>query len=120
MSEKAIFVCFGCLSNLGRLTGVAALEVVDEIGVEKANIFCLGALATGGKIVIEKTKNAEKIVVVDGCSLSCAKKIVEGAGFSPDAAINLMEDLGMTKGKPLDYTREDVLKVKEAIKKALG
>jgi uncharacterized metal-binding protein len=119
MSENALFVCFGCLSNLGRITGLAALGVVDEVGIEKANIFCLGGLATDGKLVIEKTKAAKRIITVDGCSLSCAKKIVERAGFKPDATINLMEDLGMTKGRPLDYTDEDVSRVKEAIKKVL-
>ena len=120
MSKNALFVCFGCLSNLGRITGLAALKVVEEVGIEKANIFCLGALATGGELVIEKTRAVKRIITVDGCSLNCAKKIVEGAGFVPDATINLMEDLRMIKGGPLDYTDEDVLRAKEAIKKTLS
>lgn len=117
---KALFVCFGCLSNTGRLTGVAGLKAIEKIGVDKANIFCLGALATKGKLVMDKTKEAEKIVVVDGCSLECAKKIVEGSGFKIDNYINLVENLGFQKGKPLDYTEEDVEKVVNEILKVLG
>jgi uncharacterized metal-binding protein len=116
---KALFVCFGCLSNTGRLTGIAGLKAIEKIGIDKANIFCLGALATKGKLVIDKTKEAEKIIVVDGCPLKCAKKIVEDSGFKIDHYINLVEDLGFQKGKPLDYTEEDVEKVMNEILKVI-
>jgi len=117
---KALFVCFGCLSNTGRLTGIAGLKAIEKIGIEKANIFCLGALATKGKLVIDKTKEAEKIIVVDGCPLKCANKIVKNSGFKIDHYINLVEDLGFQKGKPLDYTEKDVEKVMNEILKTLG
>jgi uncharacterized metal-binding protein len=117
---KALFVCFGCLSNTGRLTGIAGMKAIKKVGLDKANIFCLAALATGGKLVIDKTKEAEKIVVVDGCPLKCAKRIVENSGFKIGNYINLVEDLGFQKGKPLDYTEEDVEKVTNEILKILG
>jgi uncharacterized metal-binding protein len=117
---KALFVCFGCLSNTGRLTGIAGLKAVEKIGMEKANIFCLAALTTKSRLVMDKTKEAEKIVVADGCPLKCAKKIVEDSGFKIDNYINLVEDLGFQKGKPLDYTEEDVEKVMNEILKFFG
>jgi len=117
---KALFVCFGCLSNTGRLTGVAGLKAIEKIGIDKANISCLAALATKGKLVMDKTKEAEKIVVVDGCPLKCAKKIVEDSGFKIDQYINLVEDLHFEKGKPLDYTDEDVETVVNEILRVLG
>ncbi len=116
---KAIFVCFGCLSNTGRLTGISALKAIEKAGVDKTNIFCLGALATKSKPILEKTGVAEKIIVVDGCPLKCAKKIVESAGFKIDTYLNLVEDMKFQKGKPLDYSKEDVEKVVNEILKAL-
>ncbi len=116
---KAIFVCFGCLSNTGRLTGIAGLKAIEKAGVEKANIFCLAALANKSEPVLEKTKTAEKIIVVDGCPLNCAKKIVEDAGFKIDAYLNLVEDLKFQKGKPLNYSKEDVERVVDEILTAL-
>jgi uncharacterized metal-binding protein len=116
---KALFICFGCLSNTGRLTGIAGLKAIETIGLERANIFCLAALATNVKTVMEKTKEAEKIVVVDGCPLKCAKNIVEAAGFKIDEYINLVEDMGFQKANPYAYSEDDVEKVAKAIIKAI-
>lgn len=40
-------------------------------------------------------------MTVDGCAMNCARKIVEGAGFTPDRTINLVQDCGLQKGPPL-------------------
>lgn len=37
--ENALFVCFGGLSNVGTMTGLAGLEVVKQVGPDKACIF---------------------------------------------------------------------------------
>ncbi|MGB5933309.1 MAG: hypothetical protein WBH57_09615 [Anaerolineae bacterium] len=55
---NALFVCFGCLSNVGTLTGLAGLEVVKQVTPGKATIFCLGALATEAQMVLDKTRAA--------------------------------------------------------------
>jgi uncharacterized metal-binding protein len=98
--QNALFVCFGCLSNVGTLTGLAGLEVVKQAGPGKAGIFCLGGLATEAQMVLDKTRAAERIITVDGCPLNCARKIVERAGFTPDRIINLVQDCGLEKGPP--------------------
>ena len=35
--ENALFVCFGCMSNVGTLTGIAGLEAVKQLdaGIER-------------------------------------------------------------------------------------
>jgi len=45
---------------------------------------------------------------VDGCPLNCARKIVERAGFIPDRIINLVQDCGLKKGPPLEYSDEEL------------
>ncbi|MBN1667027.1 MAG: putative zinc-binding protein [Anaerolineales bacterium] len=117
--KNALFVCFGCLSNVGTLTGLAGLEVVKQVGLETAGIFCLGGLATESKMVTEKTSAAERIITVDGCPLNCALKIVEKAGFTPDKVINLVQDCGIKKGPPLQYDDADMQVAIEAIRAAV-
>ena len=119
VSQNALFVCFGCLSNVGTLTGLAGLEVVKEVGPQKAGIFCLGGLATEAKMVLEKTRAAERIITVDGCPLNCARKIVEGAGFTPNRVINLVQDCGLKKGPPLRYGDTELQIAVKAIREAV-
>jgi len=108
LPENALFVCFGGMSNVGVLTGLAGLEAVKQAGPGQAGIFCLGGLPTQAPSVIDKTSRVRRIVVVDGCPLTCARKIVEQAGFQPAAAINLVDDCGIQKGPPTQYTPEDL------------
>ncbi len=113
--KTALFVCFGGMSNVGTLTGLAGLEVMKQVGRENACIFCLGGLPTQAESVLEKTHNARRIVTVDGCAVNCAKKIVEQAGYTPDASLTLVDDCGITKKSSLDYTEADLQNVTQAI-----
>jgi uncharacterized metal-binding protein len=108
LPENALFVCFGGMSNVGTLTGLAGLEAVRQAGPGRAAIFCLGGLPTGAPTVLDKTRRVQRIVVVDGCPLNCARKIVEAAGFTPHAAITLVDDCGIKKGPPSQYTADDL------------
>lgn len=119
LPENALFVCFGGMSNVGTLTGLAGLEAVKRAGPGKAAIFCLGGLPTQAPSVVEKTTNVGHIIVVDGCPLNCARKIVEQAGYQPDAAITLVNDCGIKKGPPTQYTADDVEVATNAILAAL-
>lgn len=119
VSENALFVCFGGMSNVGTLTGLAGLEAVKRVGAEKAAIFCLGGVATAAPTVMQKTAKAQRIIVVDGCPINCARKIVEGAGFTPDVAINLVQDGGLKKGPPTNYTEAELEAVVGRIVEAL-
>jgi len=108
LPDNALFVCFGGMSNVGTLTGLAGMEAVKRAGPGKAAIFCLGGLPTGAPTVLEKTSKVGRIIVVDGCPLNCARKIVEQAGFHPDATITLVDDCGIKKGPPTQYTADDL------------
>jgi uncharacterized metal-binding protein len=108
------------MSNVGTLTGLAGMEAVKRAGPGKAAIFCLGGLPTGAPTVLEKTSKVGRIVVVDGCALNCAHKIVEQAGFHPDAVITLVDDCGIKKGPPTQYTPDDLETAVAAILAALA
>jgi uncharacterized metal-binding protein len=108
LPENALFVCFGGMSNVGTLTGLAGLEAVKQAGPDKAAIFCLGGLPTGAPTVLDKTQRVKRIIVVDGCPLNCARKIVEAAGFTPNSALTLVDDCGITKGPPSQCSAGDL------------
>ncbi|MGC8878258.1 MAG: putative zinc-binding protein [Anaerolineae bacterium] len=117
--ETALFVCFGGMSNVGTLTGLAGLEVMKQLGRQKACIFCLGGLPTKAPTVLKATEGAQHIITVDGCSINCARKLVEAAGFTPDRSLTLVTDCGIPKKSLFDFTEEDVQKVVRAILEAL-
>ena len=117
--ETALFVCFGGMSNTGMLTGLAGLEVMKQVGRDKACIFCLGGLPTQAPTVLKATESARRIITVDGCAINCARKIVEAAGYVPDRSITLVTDCKIPKKSSLDFTDEDVQTVVQAILRAL-
>lgn len=117
--ENALFVCFGGMSNVGVLTGLAGLQAVQQVEAGKAGIFCLGGLPTQSPSVLEKTRAVKRIITVDGCPLNCARKIVEQAGFTPARRINLVEDCGIKKGPPSDFSEVEVQAVTRAIVEAI-
>lgn len=116
--QTALFVCFGGMSHVGTLTGLAGLEAMRRVKAGRAGIFCLGGLPTGAPAVLEKTRSVERIVTVDGCQLNCARKIVETAGFRPAQTITLVQDCHLKKGPPTAYDQADVDAVVDAILKA--
>jgi uncharacterized metal-binding protein len=69
--ESALFVCFGAMSNVGMITGLAAIEALKQVEPGKAGIFCLGGLPTQASTVLEKTRAVKRIITIDGCPLNC-------------------------------------------------
>ena len=118
--ETALFVCFGAMSNVGMMTGLAAIEAVKQVEPGKAGIFCLGGLPTQAPTVLAKTRAVKRIVTVDGCPLNCSRKIVEQAGFIPTHIINLVTDCGIQKKSSSEFKQEDMSPAVEAIFKAIN
>lgn len=117
--ENALFVCFGAMSNVGMMTGLAAIEAVKQVEPGKAGIFCLGGLPTQAPTVLAKTRAVQRIITVDGCPLNCARKIVEMAGFIPATVINLVTDCEIKKTSADHYDPVDLEIAVKAIVKAI-
>ena len=118
--ENALFVCFGAMSNVGMMTGLASIEAVKQVEPGKAGIFCLGGLPTQAPTVISKTQAAKRIITVDGCTLNCSRKIVEQAGFTPAKTINLVTDCGIQKKSSAQFNADEMQPAVEAIVKAIN
>jgi uncharacterized metal-binding protein len=104
-SPKLIFACSGA-ADVGKISDLAARNLTAE-GVGK--MFCLAGI--GGRVsgIMETTRSADTILVIDGCPLDCARLTLETAGFAKFEHIRLT-DLGMEKGKT-PATEENIAKV---------
>ena len=132
MPENMIYACFGAMSNTGLATGLASIEAVDEVGLQKAGIGCLGGLPTKLPTVLGKSAASKKIITVDGCPAECSRKIVEAAGYKVTKSIMLARDVPMKKKsmgddiesettKPMRayLSDEEIKKAKEVIVRAI-
>ncbi|MGQ9918598.1 MAG: putative zinc-binding protein [Bryobacteraceae bacterium] len=113
-APKLIFACSGA-ADVGAVSDQAARKLSRE-GV--GNMYCLAGI--GGRVsgIIETTKAASVVLVIDGCPISCASKCLKEAGFSDFQHIQLA-DLGMEKGKT-PPSEEHIAKVSNIGMKLLG
>ncbi|HEX3030245.1 MAG TPA: putative zinc-binding protein [Clostridia bacterium] len=116
-SEIMLFACSGGGSNVGQIANNAALEMAKE---GKAKMYCLAGL--GGHVpgIIESAKQAKKIIVIDGCPILCAKKIVEHAGLKVDELIVVTdENVDKTPGV-FDIKDEEIVRIKNLIESKIN
>ena len=118
-----LLICNSGSSNSGTLTGIAGMEVVKELGGDRVGICSLPALANEIPRQVLTVKNLEHLIVIDGCRNACARKVAEKLSLSKEMHLNLEDDLKIEKLGPfstLQYSFEDVRKVKEAILARIG
>jgi uncharacterized metal-binding protein len=92
--NKLIFACSGA-SDVGDIADRAA-RMLSRYGDGK--MICLAGI--GGRVnsVMDITREAEKILAIDGCPSSCAAKCLKKAGFSQFKHLQL-SDLDFEKGQ---------------------
>jgi len=106
-----ILACSGG-SNVGQLSNQAAVELTQE---RFGRMFCLAGIGGHLSGFVQSAKDIPKMVAIDGCSLGCAKAILEHTEI-PNKNYLVLTDLGIEKNKDFKLKREDIEKVKEAIR----
>lgn len=109
-----IFACSGA-ADVGAISDQVARKLTKD---GKGKMFCLTGV--GGRVpgILEKTKAASHILAIDGCSLDCAKKTLEQAGFAKFEHVRIT-DLGLVKGES-PVTDQNIANVVEAASPLLG
>ncbi len=113
--KRIIFACSGA-SNVGELSNAAAVVLTKEGFGSKA---CTASLAIKTPSVMKKTEDADEIVIIDGCSVGCAKKIGEAASVEPDQYV-VITDLDIKKVGDMDVDEGDLEKVVCAVWEGKG
>lgn len=109
-----IFACSGA-ADVGEIADKAA-RALSRQGHGK--MFCLAGI--GGRVsgITASTQAANRILAIDGCTLNCARKTLEAAGFA-DFIHQQLADIGLEKGKtPL--TEEAVARAAQRARELLG
>lgn len=110
-----ILACSGG-SNVGQLSNQAAIDLTRE-GFGK--MFCLAGMGGHLSGFIQSAKDVPQMVAIDGCSVGCAKAILEHAEV-PIKRYLVVTDLGIEKDHNFDLKKEEIQKVKEAVRDACG
>ncbi|MDP3563088.1 MAG: putative zinc-binding protein [Methanoregula sp.] len=111
---RIIYACSGIGSNVGQLANAAACKLARE-GFGGGS--CLAGVGGGIEKLVGVGKSADERIVIDGCPIACAKKIMDDKGLSIDRYV-LITDLGITKTPGPAYADSDVQTVVNAVKKA--
>jgi uncharacterized metal-binding protein len=106
-----ILACAGG-SNVGQLSNRAAVELTQE-GFGK--LFCLAGIGANLSGFVQSARDIPQLVVIDGCEMGCAKGVLERAEV-PVRGHLLVTDLEIQKNKNFDLTREEVDRVKQAVR----
>ncbi|HOK25136.1 MAG TPA: putative zinc-binding protein [Bacteroidales bacterium] len=115
-SQKIQIVSCSGASNTGEFADKVARKL-DESG--EANMVCLAKVAVGDQSLINKLKTQQdkKIVVLDGCAINCAMKILGKENITITNIIHVnTTDFGIIKGKT-PVTDEKINEIVEYIKK---
>jgi len=108
---RIIYACSGIGSNVGQLANAAACQLARE-GYGGGS--CLAGVGGGIEKLITTGKGAGERIVIDGCPVACARKIMDDKGLAIDRYV-LITDLGITKTPGPGYAESDVQTVVNAV-----
>lgn len=112
-----IATCYGA-ANTGQLAGAVATELVKEN--PDYTLVCLPAVAIDKDTGLDKIKEAEHFVIIEGCPVMCCSKIVEQhSGRKPDIRVEMVQDYGVKKAPTLTYDESDKERIKQDVKRRI-
>jgi uncharacterized metal-binding protein len=109
---RIIYSCSGIGSNVGQLANAAACQLAAE-GYGGGS--CLAGVGGGIGKLVGIGKSADVRVVIDGCPVACAKKILDDKGLTIDRYV-MITDLGITKTPGPAFSPGDVQTVVNAVR----
>ena len=110
----AIVTCSG-ISNTGKLTTQAGMLLIQR----KPGMFlCMNCKQSAESLRMD-AGNADRLIVLDGCTDCCATKKLTAAGLSPDVHI-IATELGIEKNGMADVQYDEIEKVIRAVMENRG
>ena len=111
-----IFACDGAAS-VGQVGNEVARNLTKR-GVG-ARMCCTAAVGAGSETHVNIGKNAKRVIVINGCAMKCASKIMEQKGIKVDYEFTISE-MGVKKIPTLDFDQAEVDKIAEIIADKVG
>jgi uncharacterized metal-binding protein len=113
-ANVAIFPCAGA-ANVGQLSNRIAIEL-EKQGI--GNLMCTVGIDARAPGLMKSAEASDRIIVIDGCSVNCASKTLELAGFKADRQI-VISELGIEKSKEKDLKDKEVVDTLEKVMEIL-
>jgi uncharacterized metal-binding protein len=110
-----LYACSGG-ANVAEVADRAARQLMAD---GRGSMFCLAGIGAGMPGMIQKAKEADLNLVLDGCPVDCAKQIFDRVGLTNYVQIRVT-DLGLSKVKGMRATDEQVAAVVAKAKAALA
>lgn len=104
-SKQSGCACGGSVTLLLPCSGAADTGEIADRAARKfakggcAGMFCLAGVGANLSGFIASAKGADKLLVVDGCTLDCARKTLAERGITENIIHLRVSDLGFVKGK---------------------
>ena len=108
-----ILACSGG-SNVGQLANQAAIELTEE-GYGKMS--CLAGVGGHLSGFVQSARDVDRVVLIDGCEKACGKAIFDHLEI-PIKTYLVITGLGIEKNKDFNLKREEIDRVKNAVKEA--
>ncbi len=106
-----ILACDGA-SSVGQVGHHVATKLTKEL--ENAQMCCITAVGANSKPHVDIAKKARKLIIINGCQMECASKIVHNLGIEPTYEITIAKE-GVEKAPTLDFDEEDVERIANKI-----
>jgi uncharacterized metal-binding protein len=113
--ETLIFTCAGA-AHCGQVANRAGVQLRQE---GAGALFCTAAVAAAIPDKLERTRNAERRVVLDGCEDRCSRKIMDQAGIPVELDV-MLADLGIERQPAQPSLITDAKKVVNHVTTRLG
>ncbi len=110
--ERLIFCCSGA-SNVGVLSFQAAIRLAQEGFVA---FSCIAGIGSKNIPMIRAAKSAGERVLIDGCPIGCARKIID-ANLIPVDRYVIVTELGIDKTHGPDIEDSDVETIIKEVKR---
>jgi uncharacterized metal-binding protein len=102
-------------ANVGQLSNKAALYLSKH---GAGTMMCTAGIGAHQQGITRSAQGCDRIIVIDGCQLACAKDCLEHAGIQVHKHIVLTE-LGVKKSKNPDMEPTEVKDILEQVKAQL-
>jgi uncharacterized metal-binding protein len=109
---RIIYACSAIGSNVGQLANAAACQLARE-GYGDGS--CLAGVGGGIEKLVGIGKAADERIVIDGCPVACAKKIIDDKGLDINRYV-IITELGITKTPGPAFSQSDIQRVIDAAK----
>lgn len=117
-SEKKTVLLYACSggANVAEISDKAARELMFS---GCGTMFCLAGLGADIQTMIQTARDADLNLVIDGCSMDCARKVFDRHKLTNYRQIRVT-DLGIEKEKGVRVTSDQVVKVVVKAKEVLA